>query len=202
MARKTSSPKKPTAYQRELKNFRQRLRYWAKKGYQFEGETPKTAKGLKNYTAEKIKKHSTYSEPEFIEPPTPTNEPVDDIQEAIQFVNDIFDFITEYMPTVVYMTPTVVQMIDYVKDKIRTLLHSAISHYGEQEFARWVMQPEVNERLYNTVAKAIDDYRDPNNQGLNELATILNQGPLTIDQSQSFTEVGVFNFLEDELIDE
>lgn len=202
MARKTSQKKQPTAYESELKNFRQRLRYWAKKGYHFEGQTPKTAKGLKNFTAEKIKKHSTYSEPEFIEPPTPTNEPVDDVQEAIQFVNDIFDFITEYMPTVIIMTPAVAEMIDFVKGRLRALLHSAISHYGEQEFARWVMKPDVNERLYNTVARAIDDYRDPNNPALNELATMLNQGPLTIDQSQSFTEVGVFNFLEDELIDE
>ena len=199
MARKTSQKKQPTAYQRELKNFRQRLRYWAKKGFQFEGKTPKTAKGLKNFTAEKIKKHSTYSEPKFIEPPDSINEPVDDVQEAIQFVNDIFDFITDYMPTVVYMTSTVSAMIDNVKQRLRAVLQSAISHYGEQEFARWVSQPEVNERLYNCVTKAIDDYRDPNNQGLNELATLLNQGPLTIDQSQSFTEAGVFNFLEDEL---
>lgn len=200
MAKKTSQKKKPTAYQRELKNFKQRLRYWAKKGYQFEGQTPKTAKGLKNLTAEKIKKHSTYSEPKFIEPPEYTNEPVDDIQEAIQFVNDIFDYITEYMPTVTIMTPTVAEMIDIVKDKLRMLIHSAISHYGEQEFARWVSKPEINEAIYNCATKAIDDYRDPNNQGLNELATLLNQGPLTIDQSQSFTEAGVFNFLEDELI--
>lgn len=199
MARKTSKKKQPTAYEIELKNFRQRLRYWAKKGYQFEGQIPKTAKGLKNFTYEKIKKHSTYSEPAFIEPPTATNEPVDDVQEAIQFVNDIFDFITDYMPTVVYMTPTVSAMIDDVKHRLRAVLQSAISHYGEQEFARWVSQPEVNESLYNCVTKAIDDYRDPNNQGLNELATLLNQGPLTIDQSQSFTEAGVFNFLEDEL---
>lgn len=202
MARKTSQMKQPTQYQRELKNFRQRLRYWAKKGFQFEGETPKTAKGLRNYTGEKIKKHSTYSEPKFIEPPEAVSAPVDDVQEAIQFVNDIFDFITSYMPTVVFMTPTVAAMIDDVKDRLRSLINSAISHYGEQEFARWVSQPEVNERLYNCVAKAIDDYREPNNQGLNELATLLNQGPLTIDQSQSFTEAGVFNFLEDELIDE
>lgn len=202
MARKTSKKKQPTVYERELKNFRQRLRYWAKKGYQFEGETPKTAKGLRNYTGEKIKKHSTYSEPEFIEPPEAVEEPVNDVQEAIQFVNDIFDFITSYVPTVVFMTPSVMEMINQVKDELRLLLNSAISHYGEKEFARWVSQPEVNERLYNCVAKAIDDYREPNNQGLNELATLLNQGPLTIDQSQSFTEAGVFNFLEDELIDE
>lgn len=208
MAKKGPS-KAEQEFKRALKNFRERLRYWAKKGYVYEGKTPKTTKGLKNVKADKIKKEKYYH-PELVEekpkyPSEPDDDdyddyPYDDSAEALQAVQDLIDYIESYYPTDVGKSgkSIVEEKVDYIKGRLRNILDSAINHYGEENLGRWLSDSGILDELYAAVAQAVENYTSPE-EHIAEFASLLNGGPLTQEQSENLSIYGVFDFFRDEL---
>ena len=220
--------KKQQELERERKNLRERLRYWRNKGYEIdESALPKTAQGMKNFTAKKIKKKAKYTPPitptkkHFLEDWTPepekedtaydwvdiddtdlgpsedeySEEPVNDPEEARRYIDDLMEYIEDYIvdaPAV----PWVWQKIREVKDILEKLIENAKFHYGEDGLGRWLIDSGAGKMLYELVAEAILHYRQPAPH-IVAVATLLNGGPLTQDQSQSLTDSGLFDYSED-----
>ena len=209
MAKKGPS-KAEQEFKRALKNFRERLRYWAKKGYVYEGKTPKTTQGLKNVKADKIKKEKYYH-PELVEekpkyPSEPDEEdydnnyPYDDSAEAYAMVQELVDYIESFYPTDVNRSgkSIVEEKVDHIKGRLRNILDSAVNHYGEYELGKWLVDSGTGDELYAAVAQAIENYTSPE-EHIAEFASLLNGGPLTQEQSENLSMYGVFDFYRDEL---
>lgn len=208
--------KKPTKAEQELKralkNFRERVRYWKKKGYNYTGPTPKTAKGLNNVTAKKIKTEK-YKDPEFTERPKYPKVPKDydddyddfydggywnEDAEARELLDRILAYLYDAEPEDSPMNGFTLGYIEKVQESISNLINSAIHHYGEDNLGKWLIESGAGEQIFDLIDRAVNDYKDPSAY-LAELGTLLNGGPLTQEQSESLTENGVFNFSEDEL---
>lgn len=199
--------KKPTKAEQELKralkNFRARVSYWKKKGYNYTGPTPKTAKGLNNVTAKKIKtekyKDSNFEEkPKYPKVPIDVDPPYDENAEARELLDRILEYLFDAEPEDIPLNGFVVGYVERVKESLSRLINSAIQHYGEENLGKWLIESGAGDQIFNLIDRAVNEYKDPSIY-LAELGTLLNGGPLTQEQSESLTENGVFNFSEDEL---
>lgn len=211
MAKKKST-KAERELKRALKNFRERVRYWKKKGYNYTGPTPKTAKGLNNITAKKIKQDK-YKDPDFDKEPEYPHEPeeydddyddyyddgdYDDEVEGRYLLDEIMRYIYDAEPDDAPRNGFVAGYVDKVQNGLADLLNSAIRHYGEDNLGKWLIESGAGDHIFDLIDRAVSDYKNPSIY-LAEFGTLLNGGPLSQEQSEDLTENGVFNFSEDEL---